>query len=190
MVRFPCMSYRPPNEMVVRWRAELDALLLSRQQEAVEVLTKEMEAERREALEDFDQRWSDHASSNNGFSPSHQTAAQVTSMPPRGGDVPPKDSSSEALTGVQKSGPRPVRQMVMEVLPEFQDGEFEQGNVREKILARWPDVDDTYLASRVSKLLKEMSDKGTLSRRKEVENRWSAFLYRIEHDREGQLLKP
>lgn len=79
--------------------------------------------------------------------------------------------------------------MLVKVLPEFQEGEFEQGDVREKILARWPDVDDTYLASRVSRLLKEMSDKGILSRRRESDNQWDAFLYRIEDDREGQLLE-
>lgn len=183
------MSYRPPDEMVVRWRAELDALLVSHQQEAIEVLTREMEAERREALKDFDQKWSDNSGSNNRSSPSHRAAGQVTSTPPRGGDVTSNGSSSETLTGVPKSGPRSTRQMLVKVLPEFQEGEFEQGDVREKILARWPDVDDTYLASRVSRLLKEMSDKGILSRRRESDNQWDAFLYRIEDDREGQLLE-
>lgn len=122
--------------------------------------------------------------------------SNVYRVRPRPVEQPEDTASAEqpqrvnTATSNGSSGTPPIKQMVFRTLSRFEDKEFTQGEVTEAIISRWPDADSKNLASGVANNLRDMSERGTLSRRREGDNRWDPYIYRVEHDREGRLLDP
>jgi hypothetical protein len=104
--------------------------------------------------------------------------------------VPLTNGSSGALTKRQMAGARTRRQMVQALLPEYRDRTFTQADITQKILERWPGSETKHLASRVSQLLKEMAEQGSLERTREGTRPHDPWTYWVKEDAEETLLKP
>lgn len=160
------MSYRPPDELIIKWRAELAAFY---------------DEQKRAALEDFDQRWSKSANDEKG--PPIPSTAQRTSVSLQ--ENTPKSNGSSAT-----AARTPTRkQMVLEVMPEFRGDTFTRADVEAKILEKYPNAEAPYLSSSISNLLKEMVEKDRLERVDRGERIQDPVIYRAKESGEENLLE-
>jgi hypothetical protein len=100
-------------------------------------LDTQYEEFKRRALADFDRQWS----------------AQTIQESPPARPTAPREA-------VRQTGTPSRREMVLEVLPEFQGGTFTRADVQERILEKYPHTEGRSFSSSISNILKEMAEKG------------------------------
>lgn len=167
------MDTRPSAKLVARWRADYEADLDRRLGEL-----------KRQALDDFDSRFSTDSAASDDEAVSSDTSVDV----PQESPVPHRVADPET-NGTPKTAERglTVRQMILRVLPP--PGEtFDSRDVRRDIVHRWPHADTKYFNSRVSQLLKDLLDNGVLEKLGKGERIQDPITYRVkEKDRETLL---
>lgn len=173
MLRFPVMSPKLPKELRDKWKADISSHFESRRQA--------LDLDEQKALEEFDRWWAEDANDGASPPPVPSTTREFPADEHQQNGVSVSNGSSAHLS---------VPQMVRRIVPEFRDAEFTQGVIKEAILERWPEAEGKYMASRVSTTLKEMTNKGILSRRREGDKVSDPYIYRIVNSREGQLMEP
>ena len=167
------MSTRLPKELRDKWKADLSSHFETRR--------RALDLEEQKALQEFDRWWEEDAADDTSSShapPMTESLAANTHQ----------ENGASASNGSPSLPPAP--QMLQRVVPEFKDVEFTQGVIKEAIVNRWPEAEGKYLASRVSTTLKDMTDKGLLSRRREGDKVSDPYIYRVVESREGQLMEP
>ncbi len=158
------MTPRFPDDLKAELTAKIDSYYEARKRE----LVRDLELEHQQALEWLTGDASDEDS------------------PP----APLTNGSSGALTKRQMAGARTRRQMVQTLLPEVRNDPFTQADISAKILERWPGTETKYLASRVSQLLKQMTEEGKLGRKREGTRVQDPWIYWVIESDEETLLKP
>lgn len=168
------MDTRPSAELVARWRADHEADLDRRFGEL-----------KRQALEDFDRRFSTDPTANDSEAVSLDVPVNTPVSPvPQRVAVSETNGSSNAASGAPTA-----KRMILTVLPE--PGEiFTSRDIRASILQRWPDANTKYLGSRVSQLLKTMLDDGKLEKLGKGERIQDPITYRVKESSGETLLEP
>jgi hypothetical protein len=119
---------------------------------------------KRNALADFDRQWSMGAETSKESPPARPTAPRArnrqTAIPSR-------------------------REMVLEVLPEFQDDTFTRADIQARIIEKYPQLEGSSLSSSVSNILKEMAEKGHLERVERGKRIQDPWIYRLGEGEES-----
>ena len=73
---------------------------------------------------------------------------------------------------------------MLKILPEFQDDKFTSGDIRDKILERWPNITNKQLKTHIAQLLKKMYVEGELDRRRKGPRIQDPYLYEVRHNQQ------
>jgi hypothetical protein len=159
------MTWKPDEKLQALIRADIDSHYQTRK--------RELELEHQEALKEFE-RW---------------VSGKTASVPaPRETSTVSRDNRA---TANGSSGPLTTRQMMLRVMPELhQGGTFTSSDIKERILGRWPGITNKQLSTRISQILTEMCEEGTLDRRKMGPRIQDPYLYEVRKLREETLLPP
>ncbi len=169
------MDTRPSAKLVAQWRAEYEADLDERFGEL-----------KRQALEDFDRRFTTDSTTND-----EQVVSQRGPVEPRQESPVPHRAAVSETNGSSNnaSGTPTLRRMILAVLPE--PGEtFTSRDIRANILNRWPHVNSKHFNSRVSQLLKALLDDGKLENLGKGERIQDPITYRVKEKDRETLLEP
>lgn len=153
------------DELRAKWRAEIIA---------------HYDDLKRKALEDFDSRFEDADNTQDTLPVAETTPGSL----PKSRDTQ-LNGSRTASTDIPTA-----REMVYSVLPDFIGNTLTQGEIKEKILQRWPGAESKYLGSRISQLLKKMTDdEGRLMRQGRGKRIQDPIVYRMTEAFEETLVK-
>ncbi len=155
------MSWRPTEELQAQMKADIDSYYEERKQ----ALVRDLELEHREAVREFE-RWVSGETANMAL----------------------RQESKSSVNG--SSGPLTTKQMVLKVIPELQDGTFTTGDIRDRILERWPNDSHKQLKTHIAQLLRGMYNEGKLDRRKQGPRIQDPYLYTIREDQGEIPLEP
>jgi len=158
------MSWRPSTELQAQIRADIDSHYEGRK--------RALELEHQEALKEFE-RW---------------VSGKTADIPvPQDAPATSRDNRSAANGS---SGPLTTRQMMLKVMPELaHGGTFTSGDIRDRILERWPNITNKQLSTRISQILTKMYTGGELDRRKKGPRIQDPYLYEVKRLREETLLE-
>jgi hypothetical protein len=127
-------------------------------------LDTQYEEFKRQALEDFDRQWSMGTQTSKESPPTLRAASRA---------------------GDRQTATLSRREMVLEVLPEFQGDTFTRADVQARILERYPQTEGRSFSSSISNILKEIAETGQLERVERGKRIQDPWIYRLGEGEES-----